>query len=709
MRFTLIVAGVLAVALLVPAFMLSVAPARAASSASVSILFDLGDGTYFWARETVANPAATNATWDAVQAAAASLGLWVSWTWYSGTFGSGIFLTDIGNRSPPSIGLFVWNRTADVWDVAQVGVSDLVVKDGDAIALTDTDYNPFTYNPYLPAATPLNPYPVAEFRGDLANLGSTLSAAPYGVRVAWDRNLGVPEIDSTPTVVGGRAYVLTERGLFALDESTGAVVWSNPSIRGLSTPAFFNGTVLASGADGRVHDVDAATGTERWNVTIHLSSTLCGITSSPKLLFDTAYIGTFNESGGAGEVAALWSTNGTIRWRHTAPGSVHFSSPAVSNNTVYVGIMGRLNTTTQITYDPPYGLLALNATSGAQRWFLSLNASVAASPAIVGGTVFVPAKDGNLYALDPATGRVRWQKAVLAGVSSPAVHDGTVFIAGGSGSFGGRGLLTALNATTGATLWTFLPNGVVQSSVTFADGLLLFSTNVANGTMYAVGAASGNEVWSYTPAPAQYILGSPVAADGMVFAPSDNGHVYAFAANPGHLLNLTANISGNLTAGNGVDVGLAVRAAAGLATRVWLNASFFGLANLTATPAPATGSGLNLSWYFASIPFGTTVSIRVHGMAICPPRPPASGSNLVACGPTGVVASLHATYRDAGGVAQAPLVQSYSPSYWAGYASLQGVGPLVLLVGVAAPVAVVLAILVLLYRRRRRGGKTRGT
>ncbi len=708
MRFTLIVAGVLAVALLVPAFMLSVASARAASSASVSILFDLGDGTYFWARETVANPAATNATWDAVRAAAASLGLWISWTWYSGAFESGIFLTDIGNRSPPSIGLFVWNRTADVWDVAQVGVSDLVVKDGDAIALTDTDYNPVTYNPYLPAATPLNPYPVTEFRGDLANLGSTLSAAPYGVRVAWDRNVGVPEIDSTPTVVGGRAYILTERGLFALHESTGAIVWSNPAIKGLSTPAFFNGTILVGGADGRVHDLDAATGTELWNVTVHLASTLCGITSSPKLLFDTAYVGTFNESGGAGEVAALWATNGTIRWRHTAPGSVDFSSPAVANATVFVGIMGRLNTTTQITYNPPYGVLALNATSGAQRWFLPLNASVAASPAIAGGTLFVPAKNGHLYALDPATGRTRWQTAVHAGVSSPAVHGGTVFVAGGSGSFGGPGLLTALNATTGATLWTFAPNGVVESSVTFADGLLLFSTNVANGTVYAASAATGDEVWSYTPTPAQYILGSPVAADGMVFAPSDNGHVYAFAANPGPLLNLMTDVSGNLSAENGVDVSLAVHAAAGLATTVWLNASFFGLANLTATPAPATWSGLNLSWYFDSIPFGTTVSIRVHGEVICPSRPPSSGANLVACGPTGVVASLHTTYRDAGGVVQAPLMHLYSPSYWAEYAPPQGVGPVVL-VGVATVVAVGLAVLVLLYRRRRRGGRIRGT
>ncbi len=706
MRF---ITWALVFALSIPVIALERSEPTAAALASVSVLFDLGDGTYFWARETIANPTATNATWDGIQAAATSLGLWIAWIWYSGSFGSGIFVTDVGNRSPPAVGLFVWNRTADVWDVAPVGVSDLVVKDGDAVALTDTDYNPVTYNPYPPAATPRSPYPVAEFRGDVANRGSTLSAAPFGVRVAWDRNLGVPEIDSTPAVVGGRAYVTTERGLFALDESTGAVVWSAPSIQGLSTPAFFNGTILVGGADGRVHDVDAAKGTEHWNVTVNTACARCSITSSPKLLFDTAYLGTFNESGGVGDVAALWATNGTIRWRHTAPGSVHFSSPALANDTVFVGIMGRLDTTTQVTYNPPYGVLALNATSGAQRWFLPLNASVAASPAIGGGTLFVPAKNGYLYALDIATGRTRWRKAVLAGISSPAIHGGTVFIAGGTGSFGGPGLLTALNATTGATRWTFVPNGVVASSVTFADGLLLFSTNVANGTVYAVSAATGNEVWSYAPSPAQYILGSPVAADGMVFAPSDNGHVYSFAAIPGPLLNVTVAVSGNLTAGNGVDVSLAIRAATGLATDVRLNVSFFGLANLTATPAPAAGSGLNFSWHFNSIPFGTTVAIRVRGTAICPPGPPSSGSAVVVCGPTGVVASLHLTYGDAGGVGQGPIAQSYSLSYWAEYAPPQGFGPVVLLVGVAAAAAVVLAVFVLLYRRRKRGGSGGGT
>lgn len=495
----------------------------------VRFLFDLGDGTYDWVNGTIADPTATNATWDAMQAAAAQVGLSISWSWYSGAFGSGVFIADLGNRSPPTVGVFLWNAANRTWDATQVGVASLVLPDGAVVALTDTDYNPTTYAPYPPAPTPDHPYPAAEFRGDIFNSGDSPSQAPTGRQVLWDRPVVSREIESTPVVVDGRVFVLTMDGMFALDEATGSILWSNLRISGLSTPAYYNNSLLVDGSDGRVHLVDAATGAEIWNVTLITNPSFSGITSSPKLLFDTAFIGTFNESGGPGEVVALGAVNGTILWRHTAHGSVSFSSPAVAKGMVYVGVIGRYNTTTQVTYNPPYGLLALDAATGAERWFAMPSAPVAASPLYAAGTLYVPAKDGRIYALDAQTGQELWSASVGAGVSSPAYHDGMLYVAGGSGpSFGGSGRITAINTVTSVIQWTFATNGVVQSSLTYADGLLTFSTNTANGTIYVLNPVLGTLVWSYTPSPEQYIFGSPVVADGMLFAPSDNGHVYAF-------------------------------------------------------------------------------------------------------------------------------------------------------------------------------------
>ncbi len=496
----------------------------------VRFLFDLGDGTYRWVNATIDDPAATNATWSALQAAADQVGLTIASSWYSGSFGSGIFITDLGNRTPPTVALFLWNAANVTWDAAQVGVTDLLLTEGAVVALADTDYNPSTYAPYPPAPTPDHPYPVTEFRQDVVNTGSSASLAPGAPNILWEQQVVSREIESTPVVVAGRVYILTMDGMFALDEASGSVVWSNPRIAGLSTPAFYNESLLVDGLDGRVHLVSAATGAEIWNVTLVSQPGFSGITSSPKLLFDTAYLGTFNESGGPGEVVAIGAVNGTILWRHAVLASVSFSSPAVADDTVYVGMIGRYNTTTQITYDPPYGVLALNATTGAERWFAGTpDAPVAASPVYAAGLLYVPAKNGYVYALDAATGDLRWMAAVQAGVSSPAYHDGVLYVGGGTSSFDNAGRVTALDALTGATMWTSLANGVVQSSLTYAAGYVLFATNSANGTIYALDAQSGGLSWSYTPSPAQYIFGSPVASDGMVFAVSDNGHVYAFA------------------------------------------------------------------------------------------------------------------------------------------------------------------------------------
>lgn len=524
MRLLLVVAALLVAFLAGASLASGSTPTAGSGSIQVRFLFDLGDGTYSWSNATIQFPGAPNATWNATRVAAAGAGLNVEWSWSSSY---GVFIADVGNRSPPGgVGLYLWNATTGRWDSLLVGISSLVLHDGDAVAISDNGFDPVTYGSLYPVPTPLHPDPVQQFRGDAANSGSTPSLAPREAGVRWDRDLKLQEIPSSPAVGYGRVYVLTLDGLFALDESSGSVAWSNPSIRGLSSPAIFNGTLLLGGSDGRVHAIDAVDGTERWSVTLISHPVFSGITSSPKILFDTAYVGTFNETGGAGDVLALWATNGTIRWRQPAPGSVSFSSPAIEHGIVYVGVIGRYNTTTQITYDPPYGVLALDAASGAQIWFHSTRASVAASPLVSGADVIAPAKDGFVYALDGKTGSVVWQANVSAGVSSPALVGPEVLV--GGGSFGRGGRVTALDATTGSALWTFVPNGPVQSSLSTADGMVFFSTNVANGTVYAVDVKSGNSVWSYTPSPAQYIFGSPVVADGMVFAPSDNGHVYAF-------------------------------------------------------------------------------------------------------------------------------------------------------------------------------------
>src|SRR2546426_842364 len=431
-------------------------PALANPAVGIRILFDLGDGTYVWANETVSDPAVTNATWLAVLSAANANGVAIVSTWYASF---GVAILDLGNRHPPAgfIGLYEWNATSHGWDLTSIGISSLVVSEGDTIALYNAGFDSHTFDVRQPVPTPDDPLPSMEFRGDLANSGSSNSRAPDSVRPIWDRDTGAREIAATPAVAYGKVFVRP-----------------------------------------------------------------------------------FNESGGPGEVVSLWSNNGSIAWRHP-PGSVHYSSPAYADGSVYVGIMGTYNTTSQVTFDPPYGVLALNAATGEENWFFPTAGSVAASPAIVGPRLIAPSKDGNVYAINRATGTLIWQARVDAGISSPAVSGATVFV--GGGAFGGNGLVVALDVTTGARRWSFAPNGPVQASITYADGKVVFATNAAHGTVYALNATSGTLLWSFEPSPAEYILGSPVVADGVVFAPSDNGHVYALGQSPAAPIARPASLS----------------------------------------------------------------------------------------------------------------------------------------------------------------------
>jgi len=498
---------------------------RGQSSARVSILYDLGDGEYFWYEATVQDPEAQNASWNATLVGARALGLELEWSWFACC---GAFVGDIGNRNPPAgfVGLFVWNRTTRIWDSATLGISGLVLRDGDAIgwytaAADSVDFNqPFR----IPVPTPDHPYPAPMFRGNLKNQGMSSSTSPSTAGVLWDRNVGVREIVSTPAVAHGRVFFATFDGLFALDKETGATLWVNPAVKGFSSPAVFDGTILVGGSDGRLYRIDAITGAERWNVTLLAQTDFSGITSSPKASFDNVYVGTFNEFGGDGEVLSIWVSNGTVAWRHTT-GSIHFSSPSVADGVLFVGVSGHYNITTQVSFDPPYGVLALDASTGSESWFFPTEGPVEASPLVAGPYVVVPSKDGFAYAVDRSSGQQAWRVQIGSSVSSPAVYEDTVFVA--SGSLGGPGAVMALDLTTGATRWTFSPNGPVQASITYADGRIFFSTNSPTGTIYALRAGTGEPVWTFQPRPADYILGSPVVADGTVYAPSDNGHIYA--------------------------------------------------------------------------------------------------------------------------------------------------------------------------------------
>ncbi len=103
-------------------------------------------------------------------------------------------------------------------------------------------------------------------------------------------------------------------------------------------------------------------------------------------------------------------------------------------------------------------LSTANAGQLTTNWVFKTGGPIAASPTVVGGTVYVGSWDGYEYALNAATGAMLWKTFLgqttapcypqLAGVSSAAdVENGVVYVGGGDSYW------YALDATTGNVLW----------------------------------------------------------------------------------------------------------------------------------------------------------------------------------------------------------------------------------------------------------------
>lgn len=109
---------------------------------------------------------------------------------------------------------------------------------------------------------------------------------------------------------------------------------------------------------------------------------------------------------------------------------------------------------------PNSALTAANAKGLAEQWSFATGGGIAASPIVVDGVVYVGSWDGYEYALDAATGALRWKTFLgvidsggrctpnVIGITSTAtVQDGTLYVGGGDDYW------YALDAATGAVRW----------------------------------------------------------------------------------------------------------------------------------------------------------------------------------------------------------------------------------------------------------------
>jgi outer membrane protein assembly factor BamB len=156
-------------------------------------------------------------------------------------------------------------------------------------------------------------------------------------------------------------------------------------------------------------------------------------------------------------------------------------------------------------------------------WTFEPGGPVQSSPVIFGGSLFIGADNGRLYALSPSTGRELWNRSFgeFATVqSTPAVHGDALFVGSLNGS--GSGLF-ALDALDGSVLWSIPDDTGIEASPAYKDGVV-YSASL-NGTVLAANATTGTVLWQ-----TGYdgdIWSSPALDDNCLYAGTNLGRLFS--------------------------------------------------------------------------------------------------------------------------------------------------------------------------------------
>jgi outer membrane protein assembly factor BamB len=205
------------------------------------------------------------------------------------------------------------------------------------------------------------------------------------------------------------------------------------------------------------------------------------IGSSAAVVNGVVYVGSnYNQvEQQGGNIYAFNASTGAKIWNYSTGGLI-ISSPNVMNGVVYIGSQDS-------------NVYALNASTGAKIWNYYTNPSrlygggyfygVQASPAVADGVVYVGTVDGKMYALNASTGRQIWEANAFLVLSSAAITDGVVYVAGHS-------YISALSTTTGSQIWNFTTQNVINSSSAIVNGVVYIGSQ--DGNFYAIGEPSSS-------------------------------------------------------------------------------------------------------------------------------------------------------------------------------------------------------------------------
>ena len=344
---------------------------------------------------------------------------------------------------------------------AYVASSDQIVELDVSPNIADVKRQGWKWPPASTAGIGYHSQPALSPDGKTLYFGSDSLTGNSGVVFAMDIDLVQLKwtYPATPTdvalgnIYGGvvldAVYFADNNGLlFALDAATGQSRWSKPFDPGTktriwSTPAVKGNTVFIASQDHHVYAVNAGNGSLIWKFPAEGEPEIGTLPGSPIVHGETVYVGSFDSN-----LYAI-GMNGQLRWKFTAEGRL-WDGPAEANGVLYQG-------------DLNGNVYALDPASGqATGWPqpAKLAGGVRATPLVTDSVIYVGTDQNKMYALETETGRLVWgpfaaRDGEMMLVTPQISGDSLIVLPNLAGADPIR--LYGLNKATGAQLWRFPP------------------------------------------------------------------------------------------------------------------------------------------------------------------------------------------------------------------------------------------------------------
>lgn len=211
------------------------------------------------------------------------------------------------------------------------------------------------------------------------------------------------------------------------------------------------------------------------------------VKNGPAVNLDTDWT---NLLGNATHTATATPLAGKLQlaWTQNVGANIYMTSPLIYNNKIYTASIDEDLKGQAYIY-------AFNGESGALVWKYQVRSSIKNTIAIESGLVFAQDVQGNLYAVDAETGKLRWESKLPAN-GLPALIDGLVadqgIVYAGSGKS-----LSAFEAETGKLIWRnegWSQGEGTTSTLTVGNGILIGS--VQWSALYGNDAKTGKMLWN---------------------------------------------------------------------------------------------------------------------------------------------------------------------------------------------------------------------